>query len=63
MRAAWYEQQGQARDVLEISEMAAERGELRIRIVASGIKLMAAAGRLHSRPSVRLRAPPSPEPP
>src|SRR5688500_3455907 len=40
MRAAWYEQQGPAREVLMISEMADPTpgpGELRIRIVASGI--------------------------
>jgi NADPH:quinone reductase len=40
MRAAWYEQQGPARKVLKISEMADPTpgpGELRIRIVASGI--------------------------
>jgi hypothetical protein len=40
MRAAWYEQQGPAREVLKISEMADPTpgpGELRIRTVASGI--------------------------
>jgi NADPH2:quinone reductase len=40
MRAVWYEQQGPAREVLNISEMADPTpgpGELRIRIVASGI--------------------------
>jgi NADPH2:quinone reductase len=40
MRAAWYEQPGPAREVLTISEMADPTpgpGELRIRIVASGI--------------------------
>jgi NADPH2:quinone reductase len=40
MRAAWYEQQGPAREVLKISEMADPTpgpGELRIRMVASGI--------------------------
>jgi NADPH:quinone reductase len=40
MRAAWYEQQGPARKVLKISEMADPTpgpGELRIRMVASGI--------------------------
>lgn len=40
MRAAWYEQQGPAREVLRISEVPDPTpgpGELRIRIVASGI--------------------------
>jgi NADPH2:quinone reductase len=40
MRAAWYEKQGPARDVLKIGEMAdptAGPGEVRIRISASGI--------------------------
>ena len=40
MRAAWYEKQGPARDVLKVGEMAdptAGPGEVRIRISASGI--------------------------
>jgi NADPH:quinone reductase len=40
MKAAWYEKQGPARDVLKVGEMAAPTagpGELRIRISASGI--------------------------
>ena len=40
MRAAWYEKQGPAREVLKIGEMADPTpgpGEVRIRIVASGI--------------------------
>ena len=40
MRAAWYEQQGPARDVLKIGTTAAPSpgpGEVRIRIAASGI--------------------------
>jgi NADPH2:quinone reductase len=40
MRAAWYEHQGPAREVLKISEMADPTpgpGELRIRMIASGI--------------------------
>ena len=40
MRAAWYEKQGPAREVLKIGEMADPTpgpGEVRIRMVASGI--------------------------
>src|SRR5580658_2106471 len=40
MKAAWYEKQGPARDVLTVGEMAAPTtgpGEVRIRISASGI--------------------------
>src|SRR6516225_1669672 len=40
MRAAWYEKQGPARDVLVVGEMAEPHpgaGEVRIRIAASGI--------------------------
>ena len=40
MRAAWYEKQGPAREVLTIGEMADPTpgpGEVRIRMVASGI--------------------------
>jgi NADPH:quinone reductase-like Zn-dependent oxidoreductase len=40
MRAAWYEKQGPARDVLFVGEMPdprPEAGEVRIRIAASGI--------------------------
>jgi NADPH2:quinone reductase len=40
MRAAWYEKQGPARDVLVVREMPDPRpgaGEVRIRIAASGI--------------------------
>lgn len=40
MRAAWYEKQGPARDVLQVGEMPDPRpaaGEVRIRITASGI--------------------------
>jgi NADPH:quinone reductase len=40
MRAAWYEQQGAARDVLTIGEMDAPQpqpGEVRIRLTVSGI--------------------------
>ena len=40
MKAAWYEKQGPARDVLKVGEMAdptAGSGEVRIRISASGI--------------------------
>jgi NADPH:quinone reductase len=41
MRAAWYEKQGPAREVLVVGEMPDPRpgaGEVRIRIAASGIK-------------------------
>ena len=40
MRAAWYEKQGAARDVLVVGEMPAPtpgRGEVRIRVAASGV--------------------------
>ena len=40
MRAAWYEKQGPAREVLKITEMADPTpgpGQVRIRMVASGI--------------------------
>ena len=40
MKAAWYERQGRARDVLVVGEMPDSEpgpGELRIRVVASGI--------------------------
>jgi NADPH2:quinone reductase len=40
MRAAWYEKQGLARDVLVVGEMpdpSPATGEVRIRIAASGI--------------------------
>ena len=40
MRAAWYERQGPAREVLAVGEMPdliPGAGEVRIRIVASGI--------------------------
>jgi NADPH2:quinone reductase len=40
MKAAWYERQGPAREVLTVGDMpdpATDRGELRIRIAASGI--------------------------
>ncbi len=40
MRAAWYERQGPARDVLTVGEMADPQpgaGEVRIRIAASGV--------------------------
>jgi NADPH2:quinone reductase len=40
MRAAWYEQQGAAREVLQVGEMPVpepSRGEVRIRVAASGI--------------------------
>ncbi len=39
MRAAWYEQQGAAREVLQVGEMPVPepgRGEVRIRVAASG---------------------------
>jgi NADPH:quinone reductase-like Zn-dependent oxidoreductase len=40
MRAAWYEQKGPARDVLVVGAMpepVPERGEVRVRLPASGI--------------------------
>ena len=40
MKAAWYEQQGPARDVLRVGEMddpLPDPGEVRIRIVVSGV--------------------------
>ena len=40
MKAAWYEQQGPAREVLRVGEMPdphPAKGEVRVRIAASGI--------------------------
>jgi NADPH2:quinone reductase len=40
MKAAWYEKQGAARDVLTVGEMddpQPSKGEVRIRVAASGV--------------------------
>jgi hypothetical protein len=71
MRAAWYEKQGPAREVLKIGEMADPTpgpGEVRIRMVASGInpgdvkkRQNGGAGLMGSAPlwvGSRCRAPP-----
>jgi NADPH:quinone reductase len=50
MRAAWYEKQGSAKDVLTLGEMPDPHpaaGEVRIRIAASGIN----PGDIKKRPS------------